>query len=423
MKKIAKFLVVSVLGWQVRRLRRKNQIRIIGVAGSIGKTSTKLAIANVLNQKYKVRFQEGNYNDLSTVPLIFFGRSLSFLFNPFAWLAIFLRNEAVIRRPYPYDFVVVELGTDGPGQIAEFKKYLRLDVAVVTSISPEHMEYFKTLDAVAEEELSVANFSDSLLINSDLCDKKYLDRLEVDHTTYGTGNKAEYLITNVNQTDKGFDFSIKKDDKVVLTGNTDSLARTQLFSIAAAVATGDSYGLSNEELAAGVSTIRPVSGRMRILKGKEGLTIIDDTYNASPDAAKEALDTLYRFDSPQRIAVLGSMNELGGFSKKAHEEVGNYCDPKQLKHLITIGGQANKYLAKAAEQKGCKVDKFDSPFEAGEYLKLIVKPDAVILAKGSQNGVFAEEAIKYILADSKDASKLVRQSRQWLKIKRKQFER
>src|SRR4051812_41588792 len=98
MKRMLKKFVASILGTQLKRLRKKNRIFVIAVAGSIGKTSTKLALAHVLGQTYKVRYQEGNYNDLVTVPLIFFGRKLPNIYNPLAWLGVFLLNEATISR-------------------------------------------------------------------------------------------------------------------------------------------------------------------------------------------------------------------------------------------------------------------------------------------------------------------------------------
>lgn len=397
MKKVAKAIVVSVLAWQLRRLRAKNQFKIIGIAGSIGKTSTKLAIASVLSQKYKVKFQNGNYNDLVTVPLIFFGQPLPSLFNPFGWLKVFMINETLIRKPYPFDIVITELGTDGPGQIARFSKYLKLDIGVITAISPEHMENFQDLDAVAGEELEIAKLSGQLFVNTDLCAEKYLKTVATKYTAY-SDDAVQFI-----------------NDKVI--------SKTQIFSASAALAVGRELGLNKQQLEAGIRSIKPVSGRMQLLKGINNSTIIDDTYNSSPEAVKEALNTLYSFNSAQKIAVLGSMNELGKFSADAHSDIGNYCDPKELHTLITIGHDANKYLAAVAEKKGCIVEKFDDPYEAGEYLKEIVEQNAVILAKGSQNGVFAEEIIKYILADSKDRTHLVRQSPQWLKIKNKQFNR
>src|SRR3989338_3419097 len=116
MKKLAKQAVVRYLGNKVKKLQAKNNFRVIAVAGSIGKTSTKLAVATVLKHKYRVRYQEGNYNDIVSVPLIFFGLPMPNLLNPIAWLVTFAKIRKVLKNPYPYDFVVVEVGTDSPGQ-------------------------------------------------------------------------------------------------------------------------------------------------------------------------------------------------------------------------------------------------------------------------------------------------------------------
>jgi UDP-N-acetylmuramoyl-tripeptide--D-alanyl-D-alanine ligase len=190
----------------------------------------------------------------------------------------------------------------------------------------------------------------------------------------------------------------------------------------AAGAVGIRLGLSAGEVALGMARIRPVAGRMQLLKGLEGSLLIDDTYNSSPQAAIAALNTLYTFPSEQRIAILGSMNELGDYSKQAHEEVGLTCDPAKLDCVVTIGAEAEQYLAPAAASRGCQVKSFASPYEAGAFVHKILHPGAVVLAKGSQNRIFAEEALKVLLADGEDVHKLVRQSQRWLDKKAKQFD-
>lgn len=403
MKKLAKKAVAAILGYQVRRLVTGNNLKVIGVVGSIGKTSTKLAIAQTLGTDLKVRYQEGNYNDLVSVPLVFFGEPLPSLFNPFAWLAVFWRNQKQLRLAYPYEVVVVEIGSDAPGQIEQFKQYLRLEIAVVTAITAEHMQFFGNLDSVAKEELTVADFSSLLLINKDLSEEKYYHNLS-NVLTYSLKSAADF---NLNST------GIK----------TEGLSKAEQYSRVAAVAISNKLGLTEDQIAKGLQNIQPAAGRMRILKGVNGSTIIDDTYNSSPAAAKLALDFLYKLKAPQKIAVLGSMNEMGGYSQQAHEEVGGYCNAHELSLVVTIGVDAEKYLAPLAEAKGCKVQNFDNPYTAGEYLKPILKNGAVVLVKGSQNGVFAEETVKLILADPNDSQKLVRQSAEWLKIKEKSFHR
>jgi UDP-N-acetylmuramoyl-tripeptide--D-alanyl-D-alanine ligase len=343
------------------------------------------------------------------------------LFNPLAWLAIFWKNERIIFGGYPYEIIVVELGTDKPGDMPRFKAYLHADLGVITGITPEHMEYFGSMDAVAKEELVLEELSNELMINADLSEPSHLKGLSGAHLSYGTKSGATYRLSQLTFKDEYADFTVSKGQTTILRASHEAISEPQLLSVTAAVAVGDQFGMNAEEIEQGIRNIRPVSGRMQRLKGVNGSTIIDDSYNASPAAVRAALDTLYRVRAPQKIAVLGNMNELGEYSKGMHEQVGQYCDPQKLNLVVTIGPDANQYLAEAAKAKGCQVESFDSPITAGEHIKPLVKKGAVILVKGSQNRVFSEETVKQLLANPADARKLVRQSKDWLKIKRRAF--
>jgi UDP-N-acetylmuramoyl-tripeptide--D-alanyl-D-alanine ligase len=388
-KRSAKRIVSYILGRQVRRLVQKNSnLKVIIVAGSIGKTSTKFAIAAILKEKFNVRFQEGNYNDIVSVPLVFFNESLPSIFNPIAWIRLFLRNEKTIRNVYNTQVVVLELGTDGPGQMQAFKRYLHADIGVLTAITPEHMEYFKTIEAVAEEEMVVQDLVDWLVVNGDLCAIKYISRLRIPHKVY----------------------QINKDQPI------------SEYSVCAAKVVANKLGLSDQEISDGVKRIGFVSGRLNRLQGINESLIIDDTYNSSPEACKAALEILYNEKTAtQRIAILGSMNELGDHSKEAHESVAVHCTPDKLDCLVTIGHDANEFLAPIAQRNGCVVKSCENPYDAGQFVADVVKKGAVILAKGSQNGVFAEESVKYLLAHTTDQKFLVRQSDAWMKKKKHQF--
>jgi UDP-N-acetylmuramoyl-tripeptide--D-alanyl-D-alanine ligase len=421
MKKHAKNFIAGILGWQVRRLLKRNDIKTIAAAGSIGKTSTKLAVAHVLSQSFRVRYQKGNYNDIVTIPLVFFGRELKGLFNPFFWLWTFITNELAIVRPYPYDIVVFEVGTDGPGQFKQFADYVHADIGILTAITPEHMEYFADLDEVAHEELGIAGMSSKLLVNKDLVEAKYLKQLDVTPLTYATGQAADFRLDDVKFNGNEASFSFYADDKEVLKSAHQQISEPQLYSIAAAAAVGHMMGMSAEAIDDGIRSIPQVAGRMQHLAGIKDSLIIDDTYNSSPDATMAALDTLYRLQAPKHIAVLGNMNELGKYSRQEHTAIGNYVDKAKVDLLVTIGPDANKYLAPAAQERGVEVKTFDDPVSAGQFLKGEIKDRAVILVKGSQNKVFAEETLKQLLANPTDAGKLVRQSSYWMKIKHKQF--
>lgn len=415
-KSLGKRLLCTILEKQVKNLRQKHNFAIVAVAGSVGKTSTKLAVAQVLGSVKRVRYQTGNYNDRLTVPLVIFGHDNPPLFSLSRWWAIFLSNKKQIRGDYPFDVVVVELGTDAPGQIAEFA-YLKPDLAIVTATTDEHMEFFKTLDAVAIEELTVCRYAKNILLNSDDIPANYRQSIKY-YRRYGIDD-ADYTIAAEPKigTRKASIHYPEGTVPAVLQLLGDQGAKVALAAFAAA----HMLEIDTKTVLSEIARLQAFAGRMNTLNGKKDSTIIDDTYNASPAAVKAALDVIYKAQGSQKIAVLGMMNELGATSEQAHAEIGAYCDPEQLDLVVTIGADARKFTAMAAEAKGCSVASFDSPYEAGDYVLNQLKDNAIILAKGSQNRVFAEESLKVLLADPIDEPRLVRQSAYWMNIKKSQF--
>lgn len=424
LKRFAKSRLENVFSNQTKRILKKHKPIVVAVTGSVGKTSTKHAIAALLSQKYKVQYQEGNYNTEISVPFIFLGRSLPNLYNPFGWYSAWLHGQSILKHGLSYEVVIVEIGTDSPGDVLKFQKFLHPDISVVTAVSEEHMEFFPDLEAVAKEELSIAQYSDVLLVNADDIDEAYLQTYvprNVALHSYGFKH-AEYKISVIQYKNQSMHFGVLLGDGQNIEAKAKVLAEHSLKPIAGAVAVADLLGLTAQEIASGIKDFKPVAGRMQVLDGIKDSTIIDDTYNSSPLACKAALDALYNQPAPQRIAILGMMNELGNFSEAAHREIGGYCDPKKLDLVVTIGKDAKTILADAAEAKGCHVARCDSPYQAGKLVAERLKQNGVVLAKGSQNGVFAEEAVKQLLADGGDVFKLVRQSDFWMAKKRAQFE-
>ena len=423
-----KNVVLFLIELQVKRFLRHHKPKLVAVAGSIGKTSTKIAITTVLKQRFKVLYQEGNYNAEVSVPMTVFDLPMpaaSQLKNPLTWLKQLWYMELKIHRPFHFDVIVLELGTDKPGDIEHFRKYLRPDIGIVTAVTPEHMEFFKTIDAVAQEELSITNFSNLAVINRDNIDEtfaRYVNNSNID--TYGTSGVAEYhyLIEDF-EPGKGFTGKFVSPEFGEQSVALKLAGEHNIKAAVAAGVVGIKLGLTQQEIAAGLTAIQPVNGRMNILRGLLDSTLIDDTYNSSPDAAIAALQTLYLFPSKQKIAILGSMNELGDFSQKAHEEVGAVCDPTLLDWVITIGDEAEKFLAPAAAKRGCQVRSFTSPYEAGAFAHSVLHPNATVLAKGSQNKVFAEEALKVLLHSTEEEAQLVRQGADWIAKKEAMFDR
>ena len=430
MKAFFRRMVAVMFERQVRRLIARRRLRVVAVAGSVGKTGTKLAIATVLSQRYRVMVHEGNYNSEIGLPLSVFKLDAPrVLFNPVPWLVRLLRTELAIRGRYPYDVLVLELGTDRPGEIARYLRYLRPDVGVITAVSPEHMENFPGgLDQVAAEELLVAAGSRHVLAGRDEIAVKYRKHFidsQAHHSYYGLSKEVDYgFALTATDPRHGTTGALSKAGTVVLDN-----IKLHVFGTAgtkaalAAYATGDLLGLTPDELNKGLEEIRPIRGRMQPLKGQNDSIIIDDTYNSSPAAVSAALQALA--DAPvagRRIAVLGSMNELGPESPRYHEQAG--AAAAGVDWLITVGHNANKYTGTGAAKAGLdpsRIKPADSPYAAGEFVKLMLQPGDVVLVKGSQDGIFAEEAAKLLLADPVDARKLVRQSPEWMTTKRRQF--
>lgn len=420
MKQRFKDLIVRLLWLQVSRLRKKHEPVVVAVAGSVGKTGTKTAIANVLSQHFSVQWQDGNYNDIVSVPLVFFGQKMPHLFNPLGWLRVFLIAEFQIQTSYKYNLVVIELGTDRPGDMQQFKQYLAADFGVLTGIASEHMENFANLDEVADEELVISEIAETVLINANETAKEYLKRV-AGALTYGEGPQDCRITVRAltPQFKRPVVFTVKNGQSYSL--EVPLPGKQNLPALAAAVLLGEKLELTVDEISEGLASLKPIAGRMQVLRGEKGSLLIDDTYNASPEAVIAALDTVYEAAAKQKIVILGQMNELGSVSEELHKKVGSHCNPKELALVVTIGPDANEYLAAAAEKRGCKVMRCPTPYHAADVVRPYIKKGTLILVKGSQNQVFAEEAVKELLYDAKDVSKLVRQSRTWMKLKEEQF--
>ncbi len=420
MKAFMRRLIARRLEDQVRRLVAIKHPIIVAVTGSFGKTSTKLAVASVLGAKYQVLAHAGNFNTEISLPLSIFEleppRPLA---NVAAWLKIFYQIKRRLAK-YPYDALVLELAADHPGEIPHFMTYLQPDIGIVTAIAPVHLEGFGTIEAVAAEKWSLARGSHKVLANAEDNRLAELVKTHADARTYGLGEGNYYFKTLILDEAKGYKGLLNLDGLEVKI-ETSIIAKHSLYALVAAAAVGHMLAVPAEDIKARLETWHPAPGRMNLLPGKNGSLVIDDTYNSSPDATIAALETLRQFHG-RKIAVLGNMNELGDYAEQGHRRAG--AAAKDVDLLVTIGHMAEDWLAPQAANAGLAPDRiksFASPYLAGEFLAGELKPGDTVLAKGSQNGVFAEEVVALILASPDDRTKLVRQSPEWQKRKKRQF--
>ena len=424
MKKIFKLLITKIFVRQNNRIISKYKPAIIVVVGSIGKTSTKLAIASVLSKKYKVQYENGNYKVPISVPFVLTGQRLPSLTSLSGWIKAYKKGQSILKNGFNFDVVVLEYSIDHINEMDDFRVFPNADYLVISAIAPEHMENLIDIDTVAKEELKATKYSNNIIFNANTVKQKYIDRYadsRSSYESYGESKSCNY-IQEKSKLHGRYKLDLKDSNGgFFISSKTNLIAPHSLDALSAAAIIANKLGMSNKDIEEAVSTFNNPSGRMSILEGKNKSLIIDDSYNSSPEAVIAALKALYSLEQKHKIAILGNMNELGAYSKEAHIQIGEYCNPKFLDLLITIGTDANQYTAMAAEKNGCKVYKATSPVEAGQIALEHLAQNSAVLVKGSQNKVFAEESVKPLLNNPAQSSLLVRQSNYWMQIKRRQF--
>jgi UDP-N-acetylmuramyl pentapeptide synthase len=431
MKKFTRTLFAYILLRMAHAVLRKYKPTVVMVTGSVGKTSTKDAIAAVLAERFYVRASEKSYNSEFGVPLTILGAK-----NPWAhptyWIKTFIEGLSIMWLPNHYPkLLVLEVGADRPGDLAQILHIATPDVVVVTRLPkvPVHVEAYATPDAVREEEFAPAYAlkpGDSLIVSSDDEYATALAKpLEVSLTMYGVHSGADVQVCDEHVYDVDGQ-PVGMACTLVVAGMSypimiaGALGRPQLLAPAAAVAAGLSLGMSVEQCMRGLKNYAPPPGRGCIIRGINQSTLIDDSYNASPAAVEEALVSLNLLANSvpdaRRIAVIGDMLELGRYSLVEHEAIGksaaNKCDI-----LVTVGPRA-KTIADSARAEGMSEDvtfSFDTASDAALFLQGLVVAHDIVLIKGSQS-IRTERIVEALLADQADRKLLVRQDVEWRKI-------
>ena len=426
MKNIFKKIVVFLLEIEARLVLKKYKPKIIAVTGSVGKTSTKDAIYSVISSSFYVRKSEKSFNSEIGIPLTILG-------CPNGWSSVFLwiKNlfEGVLlilfKNHYPR-WLVLEVGADRPGDISRVARWLKPDIVVVTRIPdvPVHVEFFPSTAALITEKayLVKALKKDGVLIlNKD--DKHVMDFKELSENvlTYGFGQGSNFMASDAtvfyeDSKALGVRFRVDASGNSVPIEIKGALGKQHIEPALASIAVGASQDLNMVSMGQALSSHNTPPGRMKLMDGINGSVIIDDSYNSSPVAVQEALNTVNGVSiAGRKIVVLGDMLELGKFSVDEHWNVGEKAS-YLADILITVGVRA-KNIASGAEKAGMKksnIFKFDDSISAGVKLARIVKSGDLILIKGSQ-GVRMEKTVKSIMAHpEKRKELLVRQEIEWL---------
>ncbi len=424
MKSALKSIVVFLLALLVRFIVRKYKPTVIMVTGSVGKTSTKDAIAAALRERTFVRASEKSHNTQFGVPLTVIGAR-----NPWnsgiGWVRVMREALALIVLPNHYpNVLVLEVGADRPGDLAKTLRTITPDAVVVTRLPevPVHVEAYTSPEAVREEEFvpayGLAPGAPLIIASDDQYARMYASRLRASVTTFGFDEDADARIKDEHvhieeNAARGMAAKLAYRDEEHEIAVQGSLGKQQLLAVAAACAVSCALGFGFKDVVAGLKSYAPPPGRSRLLRGKNESTLIDDSYNASPAAVKEALAALCLIPHERRIVVLGDMLELGRYSVEEHERIGTEA-AACADVIVTVGIRARK-IAEAARKTGFAEDRIyslDSSEAAAAMLSDFIQKGDVVLIKGSQS-IRTERVVKALLADPDDASKLVRQEKEW----------
>ncbi|MDE1919549.1 MAG: UDP-N-acetylmuramoyl-tripeptide--D-alanyl-D-alanine ligase [Patescibacteria group bacterium] len=420
MKNALKFFVASSLALVARLVVRRYRPKIVMITGSVGKTSTKDAVAAVLASRFFVRASEKSFNSEFGVPFTILGVENPWG-NPVAWFSVAKNALALLLLPNHYPkMLVLEVGADRPGDLARIVRMAQPDAVIVTRLPeiPVHVEAYASPEAVREEEFSPAYALPAaapLIVSAD--DFYALDmamRTSAHVISYGTSAESMVRISSIGFHEEGGEVigmqakaSVGGEGKELIVKG--SVGLTQLLPAAAALAAASAFSIPLQDAIEALKTYEPPPGRGRLLAGKSGSVVIDDSYNASPAAVEESLATLKAFPHAKRhVAVLGDMLELGRYSVMEHERIGKVaCASADL--VISVGIRARAFCANPGSTETML---FDSAHAAAAALPGLLREGDVVLVKGSQS-VRTERVVEALLANPKDLSRLVRQERAW----------
>lgn len=403
---------------------KKYKPKVIGITGSVGKTSAKEAIFTVLSKKFQVRKNEKNYNNEIGIPLTIIGvetggRCLS------KWFGIFLKWLAMLILPFKYpEVLILEMGVDRPGDMQYLLSFISPTIGVVTNISSSHIEFFKSLENIAKEKgkliesLPADGFA---IINAD--DQRVLkmgERTKAKGISFGFSSEALVNAANENyhyngQAPAGISFKLSYDGTTMPVRLSHMLAKHQIHAALSAVAVGVAFKINLVEIATALENFAPPTGRLNIISGINGSFLMDDSYNASPASTIAALQVLGELKASRKIVAVGDMLELGSETEEGHRSVAKKIleiNPE----LVFVVGKRMDFAVMELKEAGFvmeKVLRFASPDEATLKITELIKEGDIVLVKGSQ-GMRMEKISYALIANKDEAEKMIcRQSKDW----------
>ncbi len=422
---ILKRIIETMLCFMARALLRKYQPIVVGITGSVGKSSTKEAIGLVLARKYHLFTSVGNYNNEFGVPLSILGvqsggRSV------FRWAWIVVRWFGYLIFPFRYpEVLVLEMGVDHPGDMTYLLSIVPVRIGVFTQVSASHMEYFGSLGNIAKEKgklitsLPASGFA--ILNADDARVLRFQQKTKAKIVTFGMNEvadvRAEHVIVEPEaRLVKGITFKMNYAGKSLPVRLPKIVARHQVSAALAAVAVGIALRVNLVDIVDSLTSWEPLPGRMRILPGGRGSILLDDTYNASFASTEAALAVLGELRARRKIVILGDMLEIGrNESKIQHSGLSGSILALGAMRVILVGKHM-RYLYEELLIQGFSrqhLSWFEQSSEASLFAEKVVQEGDLVLVKGSQ-GMRMEWVSEKLLFDPVEAPHfLCRQSLAW----------
>lgn len=352
--------------------RSRISIPVVGITGSVGKTTTREMVAAALSSGFQVYKTPGNSNSQVGVPITI---------------------SEISQKDH---IAVLELGMSEPGELTRIAKIARPSMALITNIGVTHIEQLGSQENIYREKLTIQDGLEPggiLFLNGDdklLKNTKARDGFRTIY--YGTEDGCDYRAENIRE-EKGYPvfYAVHGDQKVLVSLKV--MGRHNILNAMAAIAVAEEAGLTMEQAALGLTQYTGFKGRQNITEYM-GITVIDDSYNASPVSMKAGIDVLCSMPGGRRkIAVLADMKELGPDTEIFHREVGEYIKEKNVDALITLGQMAFKLAESAGKgESHMEIRCFENRDEMTEFLKTYLKAGDQVLFKGSNSMKLGETA-------------------------------
>ena len=362
--------------------RGRFDIPFVGVTGSVGKTTAKDMLAAVLGTKYKVLKTEGNHNNTIGLPL------------------------TLLELDASHQIAVLEMGMDRPGEIDYLAGAVRPDVGVITNIGDAHIERLgsrenilkakcEMLPHIRKDGLVVLNGDDPLL-------NSLKGKTPVPAVYCGQGEGCDFRAQVTGGDGVSHIHCRLTTPRMDREVKIPALGEHMIYPTLIAVAVGEQFGLTPDQIEEGIGQFVPTRMRMNILHRGEGITILDDTYNANPQSMRAAVSVLADSQGSYKTAILGDMLELGPFAPALHSGVGECLGTAHIDCLLAVG-QLAEHIAQGARDSGVsQVIHCNTREEAKGVLPRVIRPDSTILVKASR-GMKLEELTAKLLELTEEA--------------------